>query len=103
MIGDLLEKSLWSDGSPTTRAACEAMMEAFVKGYGTVSEDAVYRTIVHAGVHMMNWYARHPDTEMRGKAQAFMQTAVEVIVRAWRGEREWFDGNMLSCLFATLT
>lgn len=103
MIGDLLEKSYMFDSGISTRSNCEIMIQAFIKGYGAVTKNMAYRVIMHAGVHVINWCARHPDAEMRGKVEEMMRMAVEVIVRAWRQEQAGFDGGVLGCLFARTT
>jgi len=103
LIGDLLEKILLAGAEISTRIPYRVMIEAFAKGYGTLSDDMAYRVIIHAGVHVVNWCARHPDAEMGEQVAFMMREAVEVIVRAWRGERKWFEGRLLGCLFATPT
>lgn len=99
MIGDLLEKSYMFDSGISTRSNCEMMIEAFIKGYGAVTESTAYRVITHAGVHVINWCTRHPDAETGGKVEEMMRMAVEVIVRAWGQEQAGFDGGVLGCLF----
>ena len=103
MIGDLLEKISMADAEVTTRIACKVMIEAFAKGYGVLSDAMAYRVIIHAGVHVINWCARHPGAEMSEQVTVMMREAVEVIVRAWRRERGWFKGKLLGCLFVTPT
>jgi thiamine kinase-like enzyme len=97
LIGDLLEKSYMLS---SIRSQCESMLCSFVKGYGAMSEEMGFRVLIHAGVHILNWCARHPDADLKGKVEALMQRAVEMTVRAWRQERGWFDGDVLGCLFA---
>lgn len=99
MIGDLLEKSYMSDSSS---AHCEAMIRAFAQGYGHINEQMALWTVIHAGVHMINWCSRHPEAELAGKAEVLMQRAVVMIVKAWRTDRRWFEGDILSCLFRWL-
>lgn len=99
MIGDVLEKSYMFGLEEPTRSNCEAVIEAFVRGYGAVDEHMAYRIVIHAGVHMINWCARHPGAEMRGKAESLMQRAVRIIVKAWKEDRASFDGDVLGCLF----
>lgn len=98
MIGDLLEKSYMFDSDPSTRPNCEAMITAFVRGYGALYDDMAYRIAIHAGAHMINWCARHPGAEMRGKVEGLMQRAVAIIVKAYEGDRAWFDGDVLGWL-----
>ena len=99
MIGDLLEKSYMSDHHYLVRANCEVVITAFAKGYGAFDDDTAYRTVIHAGTHMINWCARHPGAEMRGKVEGLMQRAVAIIVKAWEEDRAWFDNHVLACLF----
>lgn len=102
MIGDLLEKASLAaaDGNITTRIACKIIIEAFVKGYGAVSDDTAYHVLIHAGVHVINWCARHPSSEMNGEVELMMRDAVKVIIKARRRERRWFNGKLLGCLLA---
>lgn len=99
IIGDLLEKSYMSRDD-LTQSNCEALLESFVKGYGAMDENLAYRIVVHAGVHMINWCARHPGADLKGKAAGLMQKAVAIIVRAWRKDSTSFDGDVLGCLFS---
>ncbi|KAJ4991645.1 hypothetical protein SVAN01_02760 [Stagonosporopsis vannaccii] len=99
MIGDLLEKSYMSDSHTSVRSHCEATITAFVKGYGNLSDEMAYRIIIHAGAHIINWCARHPGAEMRGRADELIQRAVAIVVKAWEEDQPWFDGHVLGCLF----
>jgi hypothetical protein len=103
MIGDLLEKISFAGAEVTTRIACRVMIEAFATGYGVLSDDMAYRVIIHAGVHVINWCVRHPGAEMSEQVTLMMREAVELIVRAWRRERSWFQGKLLGCCFVTQT
>jgi thiamine kinase-like enzyme len=103
LIGDLLENVLLAGPEISTRIPYKVMIEAFAKGYGALSDDMAYRVIVHAGVHVVNWCARHPGAEISEQVALMMREAVEVIVRAGRREREWFEGKLLGCLLATPT
>lgn len=105
MIGDLLEKAslATADGNITIHIACKILIEAFVKGYGAKSDDTAYRVLIRAGVHVINWCARHPGADMSAEVEVMMREAVELIVKAWRRDRDWFNGNLLGCLFARPT
>lgn len=96
-IGDLLEKSYMLS---SVRSQCESMLCSFVKSYGAVSEEMGFRVVMHAGVHMINWCARHPDADLKRQVEVLLQRAVEMIARAWKQDRGWFQGDVLGCLFA---
>lgn len=99
MIGDLLEKISFAGENFSSRIACKVTIEAFAEGYGALSDDMAYRVLIHADAHVINWCARHPEADMSEPAQLMMREAVEMVMKAWRQEREWFKGKLLGCLF----
>ncbi|KAJ8108073.1 hypothetical protein OPT61_g8425 [Boeremia exigua] len=95
MIGDLLEKSYMFESGSGTYLNCELIIGSFVKGYGSISQHMAKRVMIHAGVHLINWCARHPGAEMRGKGEGLMQRAIEIIKTAWNEDEAFFHGGLL--------
>ena len=100
MIGDLLEKGYIFS---SVNVHCKTLLDDIVKGYGGISDEMQWRVVIHAGVHMINWCARHPGADLVGKVEVLTLRAVEMIVRAWKHDREWFEEDVLGCLFARST
>lgn len=83
----------------STSSCCEALICAFVEGYGDMSIDLAFNVVVHAGVHMINWCSRYPGAALNGAVEVLMRKAIELVVRAWKEDGGWFEGDILGCLF----
>jgi thiamine kinase-like enzyme len=98
MIGDLYERkhfmnirrSLW-------------LIEAFVAGYGALTNEMAFRIAIHVGVHLICWYIRRaptaPFTQPRKQIQDVIRMGTDFIVKAWEKDQTWFESSDLACLF----
>lgn len=100
MIGDLFERKHFHD----IDAAIWTLV-AFIHGYGRLSEGMAFRTAIHAGVQLITWVTRGPPLHMRpawatqDRARDIVNTGMELILKGWDRDREWFKSSVLADLF----
>ena len=98
LIGDLYERKHFKG------ADCALWtMEAFIDGYGPLSEDMTFRTAIHAGVHLICWCNRRPGKPPPGVTPEQISGVVEIgrdfVLKGWEKDKTWFQGSPLACLF----
>ena len=100
MIGDFYERKYFKDIDAAIWA-----IEAFIEGYGPMSDEMAFRTIIHTGVQLITWVIRGPPLRMR-PAWATRERAVGVVrlgmmfvLKGWEKDRVWFEGSVLARLF----
>ncbi|KAI1631080.1 kinase-like domain-containing protein [Biscogniauxia mediterranea] len=76
------------------------MVQGFVEGYGRVTEDMAFRTTVQVGVHLVCFGTMVEGWGTPEQVEMVARTGKDIIVRAWRKDREWFEAGDLACLFA---
>jgi hypothetical protein len=100
MIGDLYERKLLVDID-----SAFWIIEGFVEAYGGLSDGLAFRTAIHTGVHLLNWYIRRaPGGPLKGTAEqqvALVKTGLQYILKGWEKDRGWFAGSALAGLFRT--
>lgn len=99
MIGDLYERQHFNDAE-----AALWIIDAFIKGYGTVSEDMAFRIAIHAGVQLITWVVRGPPLHMRPaaavqRATGAMKLGMKMVLRAGAKDKKWFETSILAGLF----
>lgn len=75
------------------------LMHGFVEGYKDQSETSVYRTLIQMGGHLL---CHSTDLEEWGdedKRKEVAQLGAEVIVHAWKKDKEWFENGELRFVF----
>lgn len=75
------------------------LIEAFMKGYGSIGEDLAFRIAVHVGVHLMVWGSRVQGWGSGEQVESVVERGRECVVGGWRRVRGVFDGGPLACLF----
>ncbi|OAA56860.1 Protein kinase-like domain protein [Cordyceps fumosorosea ARSEF 2679] len=99
MLGDMCERNHFKG----VRAALSAM-EGFIAGYGPVSDTLAFRVAMHAGIFLITWYNRRsPGSPLPAPLQVAreaMALGVQLIVRGWKQDREWFKQSIIASLFA---
>jgi thiamine kinase-like enzyme len=100
MIGDFYERKHFRG----VRASLWAI-DAFIEGYGSVSEDMAYRIAIHTGVQLITWVNRGPPLHMR-PAWATRERVIDMlklgmtfILKGWDKDRTWFESGVLAGLF----
>lgn len=96
MIGDLCEFQHFQNAECAPWA-----LRGLVEGYGEMSNDLLFRTVIHAGVHIICWCTRHPNPKHSVEhIEAAMRIGVDFIVKGWERDHVWFEGSMLACFFS---
>ena len=99
-IGDLCENQLLD--SPQS---CKGQwaIQGFIRGYGELSDELAFRTVIHAGVHFIHWCVRRSSSEWDFLTQEevtdAMKFGMDIVVKGWEKDRAWFQGTLLSPLF----
>ncbi|KAF5684433.1 cytoplasmic trna 2-thiolation 2 [Fusarium denticulatum] len=93
-IAELWQLNLYKD-----IAAGEWLIQAFADGYGAVSDDFAYRTVIHVGVHLICFGSQTPGWGDAEQQKDVVRIGKEIIVRAWGRDRGYFVGHVLGGLF----
>ncbi|KAI1129565.1 kinase-like domain-containing protein [Nemania abortiva] len=75
------------------------IVQGFVEGYGAVSNDFAFRTAIQIGVHLVSFGTSVQGWGTPEQVEMVARTGRDIIVHAWRKDREWFEGGDLACLF----
>ncbi|KAF5579893.1 cytoplasmic trna 2-thiolation 2 [Fusarium subglutinans] len=89
-IAELWQLKLYKD-----IAAAEWLIRAFVDGYGAVSDDFAYRTVIHVGVHLICFGSQTPGWGDAEQQKDVVRIGKEIIVRAWGRDCGYFVGHVL--------
>ncbi|KAF2114307.1 kinase-like domain-containing protein [Lophiotrema nucula] len=102
IVGDIYERDLLPS-SPRASPLSLPLLQAFIAGYGPLSEDLAYRTAIHAGIHLIGVLTRRdPSTAWlwpREEVEGLMSVAVCWIVKGWQRDGGWFGDSVLARLF----
>ncbi|CZR48705.1 uncharacterized protein FPRO_03974 [Fusarium proliferatum ET1] len=74
------------------------MMKGFIEGYGDISEDFAFRTAIHVGTHLVCVTTDFPAWG-RENFEGVVKVGRDIIVHAWKKDREWFETGVLVSLF----
>ncbi|EWZ45930.1 kinase-like domain-containing protein [Fusarium oxysporum Fo47] len=74
------------------------MMEGFIEGYGHISEEIAFQTAIHVGTHLVCVTTDFPAWG-RENYERVVAVGKDIIVHAWKKDREWFQEGDLACLF----
>ncbi|TGJ87381.1 hypothetical protein E0Z10_g1347 [Xylaria hypoxylon] len=75
------------------------MVQGFVEGYGEVSNDFAFRTAIQIGAHLISFGTSVQGWGTPEQVEMVARTGRDIIVHAWRKDRDWFQGGDLACLF----
>ncbi|KAK7953591.1 hypothetical protein PG996_014483 [Apiospora saccharicola] len=76
------------------------MMEGLIEGYGAVTETSALRAAVQLGAHLVCFGTSVPGWGTPEQVQEIARTGRDIICRAWRKDRAWFESGELACLFS---
>ncbi|KAJ2906760.1 uncharacterized protein MKZ38_010751 [Zalerion maritima] len=74
------------------------IIEGFSEGYGTMDDEFAFRTSIHVGCHLLN-FSGVPGWGTQEKVESVVDKGVDILVKAWKKDRSWFEGMELGCLF----
>ncbi|KAL1854448.1 hypothetical protein VTK73DRAFT_8745 [Phialemonium thermophilum] len=102
MVGDLYERHHFHSVDSSL-----AILGEFVRGYrgsdGSLSDELAFRTVIHAGVHLIGRFTRRPPNgrlaDPQDKLSGAMGLARDWILKGWERDREWFGRSALAPLF----
>ncbi|KAI0901885.1 kinase-like domain-containing protein [Annulohypoxylon nitens] len=94
MIAELYELKLYKDIAAGLR-----IIQGFVNGYGAVSEAFAFRTAIQAGAHLISFGTSVEGWGTQEQVENCARVGKEVIVHAWKKDRQWFEEGDLACLF----
>jgi len=101
MIGDLYERKHFMEVDRAIWA-----IDAFIEGYGALSEEMAFRIAIHTGVQLITWMIRgrplhmRPVWATRERAVGVVKLGMTFILKGWEKDREWFDRSVLAGLFS---
>jgi len=75
------------------------LIEAFMQGYGKIDEEVAFKTAVHVGTHLICWGSRVQGWGTEEQVEGVVERGREWVVKAWEGDRGFFEGGPLGCLF----
>ncbi|KAH7419355.1 kinase-like domain-containing protein [Cadophora sp. MPI-SDFR-AT-0126] len=75
------------------------LMEAFMQGYGRLEEEMAFKTAVHVGTHLICWGSRVRGWGTEEQIEGVVERGREWVVKAWEGDKVFFEGEPLGCLF----
>ncbi|KAH8807339.1 kinase-like domain-containing protein [Xylogone sp. PMI_703] len=100
MIGDLYERKHFNGVSATIWA-----IDAFIEGYGAISEEMAFRVAVYTGLHLITWVKRGPPIHMRPawasreRAVGAVELGMTFILKARDKDKQWFESSVLAGMF----
>ena len=93
MIGELYELYLYRG-----ILAGLWLIDGFCAGYGIEDDAFAFRTAVHVGTHLV-CFGSVPGWGTAEQVLEVVAKGKEIIVRAWKKDREWFIASELASLF----
>jgi thiamine kinase-like enzyme len=100
MIGDLYERKHFKEVDGALW-----VIDAFIEGYGAISDEMVFQTAIYTGVHLITWVNRGPPLHMR-PTWATHERVVDVIklgmtfiVKGWERDKDWLENSVIADFF----
>lgn len=76
------------------------LIEAFMQGYGKISEELAFRVAIHAGAHLLYFGPRVKGWGSKEQLEELVRVGRDWIVRGWGRDRAFFEEGVLGCLLA---
>ncbi|KAJ5885502.1 hypothetical protein N7495_010012 [Penicillium taxi] len=75
------------------------VIDGFLQGYGHLTDDMAFRTVIHAGVHLICWGSRVTGWGSQQQIEEVVQVGKDFIEQGWMRNKAWFEGGSLEFLF----
>ncbi|KAE8351662.1 kinase-like domain-containing protein [Aspergillus coremiiformis] len=75
------------------------IIQGIAEGYPTLSEELVFRVLIHVGTHLICWGSTVPGWGTDKQVADVVRLGRDLIVNAWRKDKSWFKGGAWECLF----
>ncbi|KAI1331077.1 kinase-like domain-containing protein [Xylariaceae sp. FL0255] len=75
------------------------MVQGFLRGYGTVTDEFAFRTAIQIGAHLVCFGTSVQGWGSQEQVEMVARTGRDIIVHAWNKDRKWFENSDLCCLF----
>jgi hypothetical protein len=90
---------LWFLSHFKGNSAGTQLITAFLRGYGAINDKMAFRAALHFGVHCIIWPVRVRNWGTGEILEQCVETGREMMTKAWKEERSWFKGGILSEMF----
>ncbi|KAK1971134.1 phosphotransferase enzyme family protein [Colletotrichum sublineola] len=95
MIAELYELKLYKD-----MEAGLWLIQGFMKGYGAVDDEFAFRTLLHVGVHLINFGTTVKDWGTEEQTKSVASEGRDLVMNAWEKNRAFFEFHPLRCIFS---
>ncbi|KAL5328925.1 hypothetical protein ACEPPN_002434 [Leptodophora sp. 'Broadleaf-Isolate-01'] len=75
------------------------LIEAFMQAYGEIDEKMAFETAIHVGTHLLCFGSSVQGWGTEEQVEDVVRVGREWIVKAWEGDRTFFEGGPLGSLF----
>lgn len=65
-------------------------IEGFMSGYGFVSDEFAFRTLIHVGTHLVSFGTGVAGWGDPKQCETVAETGRDIISKAWREDKAWF-------------
>lgn len=75
------------------------IIEGFANGYASIPERRAFRTLIHAGVHLITFGSQVPGWGSKEQAMDLIKVGRDLLLDASKMEKEVFRGGPWECFF----
>lgn len=75
------------------------IIEGFLEGYGSLSDEMAFRTAIHVGVHLICWGSRVSNWGTQNQVEDVVKVGKDLVLQAWARNKSWFEQDAMGCLF----
>jgi len=98
-LGQMIAE-MWKVAICRGRDSGRWLIRGFVAGYGAQGDDFAFRTAIAVGTHLISFSPYgNEDWGSPENIEESVRVGKDVVVNAWKRNREWFTGGDLECLF----
>ncbi|KAE8381228.1 kinase-like domain-containing protein [Aspergillus bertholletiae] len=78
----------------------DRMLQAFIQGYGLLSEEQAFRIVVETGICFFLWHVYTDGKQTEKQVKDLLQLAHCLLVKGCEKDWEWIEHSFLGCLLA---